>query len=219
MVRFASSLSAVRPMPSPWLKLKMALVKSAPMRRKPAGKVIGNGKRIDARISKVAGAELRRAAMNSVNVEMLSFAFDFIWSPDSIPAVPILVEWQDAHRSLLASHEPRPDPDLGRERFVDGTLVRDLEEPRPLLLRQRSLELDVAIDAIEHPVLVLAVFAIRGVDLRVAQPHSDTLERPLLASGVERHCHRRARAEGGDQEVVGARPRVGPSRCHRFVRE
>src|SRR5688500_10786241 len=56
---------------------------------------------------------------------------------------------------LPCSLASRLDVDLGCERLVDGALVRDREEPRPLLFAEVAMELDVALDPVEHGALRL----------------------------------------------------------------
>lgn len=93
---------------------------------------------------------------------------------------------------------------------MNRAFVRDFEESRALLFLQWADELDLQLDAVESPVGRFARLAVGGVDPRMTELHGHSLERPLLASGVHRNRHRRARSEGGEKEVVGGRPGVGP---------
>ena len=77
-----------------------------------------------------------------------------------------------------------------------GTCLSDFQELGSLLIGQRAKQLDVALDAAS--ILARVAFgAIGGVNLRVAQTHRDTVERPLLAavhtSTPSTMCNTRAR--------------------------
>src|SRR5436190_608690 len=125
-----------------------------------------------------------------------------------------------SHGCLKISASPgeaRANVDLRHQRPVHGAAVGDLEEPRSLLVRQRSGELDVALDPVDHPLAGLAFRAVGGVDPRMSQPDRDALERPALASRVECDRHRGAGAQARKQEVVGVGPRVGPAHGGRLV--
>ena len=51
--------------------------------------------------------------------------------------------------------------DLGRERFVNGTLVRDLREPHALFFRELTGESDITLDTMNVTLYVLhTLFAI-----------------------------------------------------------
>src|ERR1043166_6936701 len=108
-----------------------------------------------------------------------------------------------AARGGLLHGLARADLDLGRERAVHGAALGDLDQPRLLLFAERALQLDLTLDAVELALLGLAVRAVLGVDLRVLEAHRDGLQRPLLASRVQRERHRRSGAERGQQQVVG----------------
>src|SRR5687768_4764021 len=118
---------------------------------------------------------------------------------------------------IRCSNESRPDVDLGRERPVNRALVRDHDEARPLLVAQTSLELDVALDAIEHAALRLTIRAVCRMDLGVPKPHRDGLERPLLSTRVKRNRHRGACAKGGDEKAIRIRTRVRAAEPSGFV--
>jgi hypothetical protein len=78
---------------------------------------------------------------------------------------------------------------------VHGTHVCDLQEALTLPGIEGAFKLDQALDAVELPLLGLAVRAIRGVDFGMAQADADALERPAFAIGIEPKRHRRAGAE------------------------
>src|SRR5690606_39230933 len=107
--------------------------------------------------------------------------------------------------------------DLGGERPMHRAFVRDLEEAGELLVAQLSLELEIPFDAIQLTGLRFTLRAVDRVNFRVPQPDRHCFERPPLASSVERHGHRRAGAEGGEQEVVGGRSRLGSAELHGLV--
>src|SRR5437870_13891270 len=74
-----------------------------------------------------------------------------------------------SHGGLKISGSPdeaRANVDLRHERPVHRAAARDLEEPRALLVRQRSAELDVPLDPVGQPLAGLAVCAVGGMDLR-----------------------------------------------------
>src|SRR6266849_2030277 len=113
--------------------------------------------------------------------------------------------------------EPRLDADLGRQRAVHRALFRDLEQSRPLFGRQRPGQRDVGLDPVEHAVPGLALGAVGRVDSRVLQPHRHLLERPLLASRVQRDGHGCSGAECREQELVGVGAGLSASRGGRLV--
>src|SRR3569832_770086 len=79
------------------------------------------------------------------------------------------------------------------------------------------MQLDVALDAIEHAALRVALRAVDRMDLRVPQPYRHRFEWPLLAACIERHGHGRARAKRTGEKVVGTRTCVSPSERGGFV--
>ena len=97
------------------------------------------------------------------------------------------------------------------------TLLRDLEEPAALLVAQRTAEDQLPLDLIELAFLRLAVRAVGGMDARVAETDGDAVERPLLASRVQRDGYGRSGAERGQQVVVRAGAGVGAARIDRLV--
>src|SRR6266566_2094541 len=125
-----------------------------------------------------------------------------------------------SHGGLKISGSPdeaRANVDLRHERPVHRAPARNLEEPRSLLVRQRSGELDVPLDPVEHPLAGLAVRAVGGMNLRMPQPHRHAFERPALASRVERDRHRGACPQAREQQIVGVGPRVGSAHRGRLV--
>ncbi len=100
---------------------------------------------------------------------------------------------------------------------MHGTHVRDLQETLTLRGIEGAFKLDHALDAIELSMLGLAVRAIRGVDLGMAQADADALQRPGFAISIEPERHRRAGTERHQQEFVRPGPTVVAARGHRLV--
>src|SRR5262249_18044634 len=71
----------------------------------------------------------------------------------------------EAARLLVLGREPRLDQDLGVQRAVHRTLVRDLEEPGALLGIEIAFERDRAVEAVDLSFAGLAFGAVGGVDL------------------------------------------------------
>src|SRR5262249_26869687 len=88
--------------------------------------------------------------------------------------------------------QARADVELRRQRPVHRASIRHLQEPRALLFVQRAADGYFPLDAIKHAFLGLALGAVDGVDLRVFELDRNTLERPLLASRIQRERHRRS---------------------------
>src|ERR671930_1500705 len=106
-----------------------------------------------------------------------------------------------SHGCLKISGSPgeaRANVDLRLEGPMHRTPAGNLEEPRSLVVRQRSGELDVPLDPVDHPLAGLAVRAVGGMDLRMSQPDRHALERPALASRVEGDRHRGAGPQARD---------------------
>ena len=82
-----------------------------------------------------------------------------------------------------------PDIDLRRQRAVDWTFVGNLKQPLFLFCGQRATELDISVNAVEHPLPCFAVPAIGGIFFRMAQPNCDGIERPALAPGIHGDSH------------------------------
>ncbi len=69
----------------------------------------------------------------------------------------------------------RPDLDLVGERPVDGAHGGDLNNPFSLGLVEFPLQIDLAVDFVEHSRFRLAVLAVLGVDASVAKTYFDAL--------------------------------------------
>src|SRR5438309_1687703 len=100
---------------------------------------------------------------------------------------------------------------------MDWTLVGDLELLDALLLREVSLQGDLALDAIEHALSGFTFGAVFGVDPRVAQAHRHAGERPLFPSRIQRDGHGRSGAERSQEQFIGSRPSVGSTGGDRLV--
>lgn len=72
---------------------------------------------------------------------------------------------------------------------------------------------------VDLPLLGLALGAVEGVDLRVAEADPDPLQGDLLAVRVEPQGHRGAGAKGAEDQVIGGRTGVGPAHALRLVHE
>ena len=68
---------------------------------------------------------------------------------------------------------------------MDRTFVGNLEQARPLLRIERPGEHNSPLDAVDHPFLGFAGFAVGGMDLGVAETDRDPIERQCLALGIE----------------------------------
>lgn len=90
---------------------------------------------------------------------------------------------------------------------MNGALVSDRHKAGALSLVEEALQLDDALDVVEHSRLLGAFGAVLGVDAPVAQPHHNAIERPFLPRGIQAERHRGAGAEAHKQELV--RPRAG----------
>jgi len=95
--------------------------------------------------------------------------------------------------------------------------VGNLEEALALRFFERARELDRALKAVDLALSCLAFGAIRRVNLVVAQPDDDPLERQSLALRIHPQRHRRAGAEGRKQIVIGPRPAIVAASGFRFV--
>ena len=100
---------------------------------------------------------------------------------------------------------------------MDRTLVRDLECFDSLLLREVSLQGDLALDAIEHALSGFTFGAVFGVDPRMTQAHRHAGERPLFPSRIQRDGHGRSGAERSQEQFVGSRPSIGSPGGDRLV--
>src|SRR5271169_2345277 len=108
-------------------------------------------------------------------------------------------------------NERSPDVDLGGERAMNGALLGNLEQPSTLSLVQRSDQLDVQLDPIEHRIYVFAIDAILSVNPLVSQPNDDLFEQPFPPRGVQIDSYRRATAERHQQQFVRAGSSVSAS--------
>ncbi len=82
---------------------------------------------------------------------------------------------------------------------------------------ERAVQLDRALDPVEHPGLGFAVGAILGVNLGVAEPHHHALQGPLLAFGVKPQRHRGAGAQRHQKQLIGIGAGVLAARRRRLI--
>src|SRR5579871_421539 len=117
--------------------------------------------------------------------------------------------WRRAGQGRIAEGVAH-DPGAALERPMHRALVRDLDEPGPLRVVERPLEVDGAMEAVR-----------RGLsgDFLVADNHPYALERPTLLLRVEARRHRRTGAEAGGEQLVGAGTRTEPADIERLVGE
>src|SRR5918996_5146336 len=94
---------------------------------------------------------------------------------------------------------------FARERLVDRTAFGDLQKAPALFVVERSLQLDLALDAVDLALLRLTVLTLLGVDPAVPETHDHPLERPALALDIHAQGHGAAAAEAREQIVIGAR--------------
>jgi hypothetical protein len=98
------------------------------------------------------------------------------------------------------------------------THLGDLQESGPLFSSQRSRKPKSPLHQIELPGLRLTFRTVDRMNSGMPQPHYDVLERPALASRVQRDRHRRSTAKCRKQEVVRSRAGIGAAVRDRFVR-
>src|SRR5262249_9353854 len=81
------------------------------------------------------------------------------------------------------------------------------------------LEADFPVDVIDLSFLGFTISAVGGVDLFMPEADQRTLQRNLLAVGVEPYGHRGAGAERRKQQIVRTRTGIRAARLHRLVRK
>jgi hypothetical protein len=72
---------------------------------------------------------------------------------------------------------------------VDRALIRNLQQPRPLINIKVSDELYITLDLIDHANVRFAILAVGRMYPRVPKANANSLQRPLLAPGVESNGH------------------------------
>jgi hypothetical protein len=77
---------------------------------------------------------------------------------------------------------------------MDGTFLRDLEQPSSLFWGEISEELKRPVDAIEPPGFRLALRAVHSMNPGMREANDHFLQRPTLSSRVQRDRHRRSTA-------------------------
>src|SRR2546429_3831317 len=111
----------------------------------------------------------------------------------------------------------RANVHLRRQRAMDRTFIRDLQQPPALLRIERAAQRDGALDAVDHPFLGLAILAIGGVDSPMAKLDRHPLERQRLALGIESKRHGRAGSQPRQHKVAGARAAVEAAYADRLL--
>jgi hypothetical protein len=91
---------------------------------------------------------------------------------------------------------------------MNRALVGDVEQSRPVVAIEGFYQLDIALDSVDQSDPGLVALAVSRVHLRVPETHPHSLERPLLAPGVESDGHRCARPKCREQKIVGIRASV-----------
>ena len=112
----------------------------------------------------------------------------------------------------------RRDQHLGLQHPVHGAVLGDAQKPGPLLRRELTVELQLALDVIQLPGFGLAIHAIVGVNPPVAQPHRDAAQRPALALGVHADGDGGTGAQAGQEQVVRCGAAVGATNSDGLVR-
>lgn len=102
---------------------------------------------------------------------------------------------------------------------MNRTAVGDLQQTSSLLIVERSVQFEPALDLVNTAFLSFAISAVRRMNLPVAEPYDNFFERPPLAIGVHPKCHRSACPERRDQVLVRVGPTVGATGADRFVGE
>src|SRR5262245_6353981 len=120
-------------------------------------------------------------------------------------------------RILVAACQLGLDLDLRGQRAVDGALAGDLEHAILLFVTQFAGDFHGAVDPVEQSGIRLALLAVGGVNLRMAESDRDRVERPALAPRVHGQRHRGARSQRSEEKVVGVRSCIGASRRHRLL--
>ena len=101
---------------------------------------------------------------------------------------------------------------------MDGTFPGDLHQPGVLLCGERSSQLDIQIDPVEHALLRFAFLAVFRVNARMPQRDGDVLERNLFLARIQADGHGGADAERGKQVIVGTRRGIASAITLRLVR-
>ena len=81
--------------------------------------------------------------------------------------------------------QPRADLDLVRQRRMHRAAVGDRQQARPLVVRHRALDRDVAGDLANGALLALAIGAVLGVNPVVLEAYGDAPGSDALALGIK----------------------------------
>ncbi len=75
-----------------------------------------------------------------------------------------------------------------RECTVDGAHGSDLYQPFTLGFVKVPLQMDLALDFVEHPRFGLTILAVSGVNTTVAKPNLDALQRDSFPLRIHAEC-------------------------------
>ena len=102
---------------------------------------------------------------------------------------------------------------------MDRALARDLHQLLPLVTGQPASEGHLHFDLINPSDLRLARYTIVSVDLGVREGDMHGLEWPMAVCCIHPHSHAGARPERGQEELVGAGPRISAAGLARLIRQ
>jgi len=132
-----------------------------------------------------------RLAGNAVLIFPCQYTSDRLAAKGVSPISPCC---QVTHEQALGplhiwSFKPRSDHNLRSQGPVDRALIRNLQQPRPLININVSDELYITLDLIDHANVRFAILAVGRMYPRVPNANANSLQRPLLAPGVESNGH------------------------------
>ena len=100
---------------------------------------------------------------------------------------------------------------------MHGTAGGDLQEAAALGPVEIPFQPDFAPDLVEHALFRLAVLTVLGVNPRMVEADLDAIECESFPLRIHAECHRRSRAECGEQVLVGPRSAIGATEGFRFI--
>jgi hypothetical protein len=100
---------------------------------------------------------------------------------------------------------------------MNRTFVRDFQQFGSLLARQRTNQLNLALDPIDSAFSGFTLGTVGGMNLRMPKRNHYLLQRPTLSSRKQRDRHRRATAQRSQKQIVGRQARVCPAGVDRLV--
>ena len=102
---------------------------------------------------------------------------------------------------------------------MDRALGGDLHQPLALVTRQRSSEGQLHFDLVNPSDLGLARYTIVSMDLGVRERDMHGLEWPMPVFCIHPHGDAGASPERGQEELIGARPRISAAGLPRLIRQ